>query len=299
MSERDAPVARPGERAVEGVIAFSGVLTILVTLAIVVVLASGAIRFFGEVSLGAFFLDTQWTPLFADKHFGIWPLVGGTLLITLVALLVAVPFGLGAAIYLSEFAALNTRRILKPALEVLAGIPTVVYGFFALTIVTPALQAFVPGIEGFNALAAGLVMGVMIVPTVASVSEDALRAVPVALREAAWGLGVGESRTVLRVVLPAARSGIVAAFLLGMSRAVGETMIVAMAAGMRPQLTLDPREPVQTMTAYIVQISMGDTPAGSTEFNTIFAVGVALFLMTLAMNVAGNIVARSGVKGES
>lgn len=297
MSTLDQQPRRTLERVIEASLAASGLLTVGITAAIVSVLVYGAYRFFGEVSVAQFLFDTQWTPLFADKHFGIWPLVAGTLLVTAVAMVVALPLGLAAAIYLSELARPMHRRILKPALEVLAGIPTVVYGFFALTLVTPALQKIIPGIEGFNALGPGIVIGIMIVPTIASIAEDALFAVPRHLREASWGLGVGEARTIFGVVLPAARSGIVAACILGVSRAVGETMIVAMAAGLRPQITIDPREPVATLTAYIVQISMGDTPAGSTEFNTIFAVGCTLFVITLIMNLAGYKIARGGQMG--
>lgn len=260
-------------------------LSILTAAGIVIVLFGESIAFFQHVSLGEFFGDTTWTPLFAEPHFGIWPLVMGTLLTTLIAIAVALPLGLFAAIYLSEFASPRARKFLKPALELLAGIPTVVYGYFALTFITPALQSFIPGISGANALAAGLVMGLMITPIIASLSEDAIYAVPRSIREGASALGGTKVRTIFRVVLPAAASGIMASVILGLSRAIGETMIVAIAAGMEPNLTADPREPVQTMTAFIVQVSLGDTPAGSLAYQTIFAVGLLLFLITLVFNV--------------
>lgn len=279
--------ATRSEQLVQASLLGAGLLTIATTLAIIGVLVWGAVQFFGEVGLGQFLLDTQWTPLFADKHYGVWPLVAGTAWITGIAMVVAIPLGLLIAIYMAELVRPGVRRVLKPTVEVLAGIPTVVFGFFTLSVITPGLKLVVPGLEGFNALGPGLVVGVMITPTVASIAEDALFAVPRALREAAWGLGAGRARTIVTVVLPAARSGVVAACLLGVSRAVGETMIVAMAAGMRPVLTADPREPVQTLTAYIVQVSLGDTPAGSVEFHTIFAVGLTLFALTLAMNWLG------------
>ena len=255
------------------------------TIGIVIVLFSETVAFFEEVSLGDFLLDTQWTPLFADKHFGIWPLVSGTLLTAGIAVVVALPLGLGAAIYLSEYASLQARRFLKPALEILAGVPTIVYGFFALIVVTPLLQAMVPGLAGFNALSPGIVMGIMIIPMICSLSEDALFAVPERLREASYGLGASKKVTITKVVLPAAMSGIAASLLLAIARAIGETMIVAIAAGQRPTLAFDPRGPVQTMTAFIVQVSMGDTPAGSLEYRTIFAVASSLFLITLGINL--------------
>ena len=288
MSEAPAAIhARRslGEVVIERVFQLFAAVSIVTAVGIVVVLFGESVAFFQHVSLGQFFGDTQWTPLFADAHFGIWPLVFGTFLTTLIAIAVALPLGLLAAIYLSEFASPRVRSILKPALELLAGIPTVVYGYFALTIVTPALQGFIPGIAGANALSAGLVMGLMIVPIIASISEDAIYAVPQSLREAAGALGGTRVRTIWRVILPSASSGITAALILGVSRAVGETMIVAIAAGLEPNITLDPRQPVETMTAYIVQVSLGDTPAGSLAFQTIFAVGLVLFLVTLAFNV--------------
>lgn len=263
-------------------------ITVLTTAGIVGVLAFETVGFFREVSLWRFLTDTAWTPLFADKHFGIMVLASATILTSAIALAVALPVGLLAAIYLSEFAATRTRRILKPLLEILAGIPTVVYGYFALLFVTPILRVVFPEISGFNALSAGLVMGVMILPLVISLSEDALYAVPVGLRDGGYALGATRFEVATKIVVPAAFSGIVAAFILAISRAVGETMIVAIAAGQSPRLTLNPFVPVETMTAYIVQVSLGDTPHGTLEFQTIFAVGMTLFLMTLALNLLGN-----------
>ena len=273
------------ERLAEVLLAGCGLVTILTTLGILSVLAVESFGFLREVGLFALLLDTQWTPLFADKHFGIWPLLAGTLLTSLVAIIVALPLGLLSAIFMSELTTSKWRKLLKPSLELLAGVPTIVYGYFALVVVTPALQTVVPGLSGFNALSAGIVMGIMITPMIASLAEDALFAVPRHLREAAYALGAGKVPTIWRVVVPAAFGGIAASVILAMSRAVGETMIVAIAAGQEPHLTLDPRVPIETMTAYIVQVSMGDTPAGTLEYRTIFVVGAALFLMTLGMNV--------------
>jgi phosphate transport system permease protein len=237
------------------------------------------------VPLTAFLFGTVWTPLFSTKQFGVLPLVTGTVLVSLIAMAVALPAGLLSAIYLSEFAPQTVRRVAKPALEILAGIPTVVYGYFALLFVTPLLQSLLPGLAGFNALSPGLVMGVMILPMVSSLSEDAMRSVPDGLREGAYALGATRAQAALRVVLPAALSGISAAVILAVSRAVGETMIVAIAAGQQPRLTFDPRVPVETMTAYIVQVSLGDTPVGTLEYRTIFAVGMLLFAGTFTMNL--------------
>ena len=283
-----------GERLIAVALAACGLLSVATTIGIMGVLLDETVAFFSEVSFRQFFMDSQWTPLFHDKHFGIWPLVCGTVLTSLIALLVAMPCGLLSAIYLSEFATPGARAVLKPALEMLAGIPTIVYGYFALLFVTPFLQQFIPGLAGFNALAPGIVMGVMIVPMIASLSEDALQATPNALREAAYGLGAGRASTILRVVLPAARSGITAASLLALARALGETMIVSIAAGQQPRLTMDPRSPVETMTAYIVQISKGDTPQDTLEYRTLFAVGVSLFVITFAVNLLGQRIARKG-----
>lgn len=280
------------ERAIERLLAACAGLSVAVTAAIVVTLGWETARFFAEVPLTRFLGDTAWTPLFAEKHFGIWPLVAGTVLTSIIALVVAVPFGIGAAIFLSEYANPRARAVLKPALEVLAGVPTIVYGYFALVVVTPLLQALVPGLVGFNALSPGLVMGVMIIPMISSLSEDALYAVPDSLREAALGLGASRAATVLKVVLPAAASGITASVLLAVARAVGETMIVTIAAGQRPTLTLDPRASVQTLTAFIVQVSQGDTPAGSLEYRTLFAVAATLFVLTFAVNLGAQSMVR-------
>ncbi len=274
-----------GELAIQAVLFFAAMVSVFTTMGIVAVLAVEAIPFFQRVSLIEFLTDPQWTPLFAQKHFGIMPLVVGTFLTSAVALALAMPVGLLSAVYLSEYAPSRVRAILKPALEVLAGIPTVVYGYFALLFVTPLLKRIIPGLETFNALSAGLTMGVMIIPLISSLSEDALYAVPTSLREAAYALGATRLEVAVRVVIPAALSGIVASFILAASRAIGETMIVAIAAGQRPILTLDPRRAIETMTAYIVQVSLGDVPHGTLEFRTIFAVGLVLFLLTLALNL--------------
>ncbi len=278
---------RPGERLVRTLLLGCGVLSVATTLGIVASLAFEAVGFFREVPVLDYLTGTSWGPTFRPPSFGVLPLLGATVLIGLASMLVAVPVGLGAAVYLAEYARPGARRVLKPLLEVLAGIPTVVFGYFALTFVTPTLvQRLLPGTGVFNALSASLAIGVMAVPLVASVSEDAMRAVPRDLREAAFAMGAARRTVALRVVVPAALSGIAAAVLLGLSRAIGETMIVAIAAGQMPNLSLDPREAMQTMTAYIVQISQGDTPYGSVEYRTIFAVGATLFLLTLGLNAA-------------
>jgi phosphate transport system permease protein len=281
-----------GERAIEAILLGCGLLTILTTLGILSVLALETYHFLTEVSFSQLLLDTEWTPLFAEKHFGIWPLLSGTLLTSLVAISVALPFGLLAAIFLSELASDRARRILKPSLELLAGIPTIVYGYFALVVITPALQSVIPGLSGFNALSPGIVMGIMIIPMIASLSEDALYAVPNSLREGAYALGSSKLPTIFRVVLPSAASGIAASVILAISRAIGETMVVAIAAGQQPRLTMDPRVPIQTMTTYIVQVSMGDTPTGTLEYRTIFVIGTLLFLITFLMNVGSYRLAR-------
>jgi phosphate transport system permease protein len=261
-------------------------LSVLTTIGILIALGVETIQFFRQVSILEFLTDPEWTPLFAEQHFGIAPLVVATLMTSAIALTVAVPLGLLAAIYLSEFASDKTRETLKPALEILAGIPTVVFGYFALTTVTPALKTWISGLSIFNSLSAGLVMGIMIIPLVASLSEDAMAAVPRSLRDGGFGLGATRFEVATKVVFPAAISGIVAAIVLAFSRAVGETMIVAIAAGQNPNLTLDPRVPIETMTAYIVQVSLGDTPYGSLSYLTIYAVGTALFVITFALNLA-------------
>jgi phosphate transport system permease protein len=259
--------------------------SILVTVGIIAVLLFETMEFLREVSLLEFLTGTEWTPLFANRHFGVLPLVSGTLLASLIAMVIALPAGLLTAIYLSEYSASHIRRVVRPVLEILAGVPTVVYGYFALQFVTPLLQRFIPDLAGFNALGPGMVMGLMILPLVSSLSEDALHNVPNGLREGSYALGATKMQTALRVVVPAAFSGISAAAILAVSRAIGETMIVAIAAGQQPRLTFDPRVPVETMTAYIVQVSLGDTPAGTLEYRTIFAVGMLLFLGTFALNL--------------
>jgi phosphate transport system permease protein len=285
ISAGHAPRARDvREQAIYFLLALCGLASIATTLGIIAVLLGEALPFFGQVPLWSFLTDTQWTPLFVDKHFGILPLLCGTLLTSLVALLFSLPLGLIITIYLSEFASATTRKFFKPILEVLAGIPTVVYGYFALLFVTPLLQELIPDLSGFNALSPGLVMGIMILPLVASLSEDALFAVPRSLKEGAYALGASKLQVVFGVLVPAAMGGIIASFILAMSRAVGETMIVTIAAGQQPQLTLNPIEPLETMTAYIVQISLGDTPHGTLEYRTIFAVGSALFVLTFGLN---------------
>ena len=275
----------PTERAVGAVLAACALATVATTVGIVAVLVWQSVGFFRQVPVTEFFGATEWTPLFVDGQFGVWPLVVGTLLITAIAAVVALPLGLLAAVYVSQYASDGVRRVVKPALELLAGIPTVVFGYFALTAVTPFLRTFVPGLGVYNALSAGLVVGVMILPLVASLSEDALRSVPRRLAEGAYALGATQGEVVWKVVTPAALSGIVASFILALSRAIGETMIVVLAAGATPALTLDPRESVQTMTAFIVSATTGDSAEGSAVFQGLFAVGLLLFLITLAMNV--------------
>jgi phosphate transport system permease protein len=285
------------ERIIARALLVCGLVSIVTTAGIVAVLLFESLGFFAEVSIWTFLTDTQWTPLFADKHFGILPLLSGTLLTTVIAMAVALPLGLLAAIYLAEFAPQRLARVLKPVLEVLAGVPTVVYGYFALALVTPALQRVIPGLSGFNALSPGIVMGIMILPVIASLSEDAITAVPASLREGAYALGGTKLGAVFRVVLPSASSGVIASVILGFSRAIGETMIVAIAAGQQPRLTFDPRVPVETMTAYIVQVSLGDTPTGTIEYRTIFAVGLALFAMTFVLNLISHRLRRRILKG--
>ena len=282
----------PVERVVHAALAACALVTVATTVGIVAVLVWQSVGFFRQVPLAEFFGATEWTPLFVDGQFGVWPLVVGTLLITAIAAAVALPLGLLAAVYVSQYASDRVRRVVKPALELLAGIPTVVFGYFALTAVTPFLRTFVPGLGVYNALSAGLVVGVMILPLVASLSEDALRSVPRRLAEGAYALGATQGEVVWRVVTPAALSGIVAAFLLGLSRAIGETMIVVLAAGATPALTLDPRQSVQTMTAFIVSATTGDSAQGTAVFQGLFAVGLLLFVMTLTMNVLAQRVVR-------
>lgn len=261
--------------------------SILVTVGIVYVLVSESLPFFRHVSMTEFLTDTEWTPVFANARFGIMTLVSATLTVAGIALAVAIPAGLGLAIYLNEYASNRVRETVKPLLELLEGVPTVVYGFFALLFVTPLLQTFIPSLAGFNMLAPGLVMGIMILPYTASVSEDAMRAVPMNLREAGYALGYSRFRVATRVVVPAALSGITAAFILGMSRAVGETMVVAIAAGQNPNFTFNPLEGAATITSYIVQMAMGDLPHGSIAYQAVFAAGITLFLITLVFNLIG------------
>jgi phosphate transport system permease protein len=281
---------RWGERVVQGVLLLCALVSVATTVGIVIALAAPTVEFFKSVSFGEFITGTDWSPLFKPASFGVLPLITATLVTTACALCVCLPFGLGAAIYLSEYARDRTRKVLKPVLEILAGVPTVVYGFFALTFVTPLLQDIWPGFLGappqvFNALAAGLVMGVMILPTIASLSEDALSAVPLGLRQGAFALGATRREVATRVVVPAALSGIVASFVLGISRAVGETMIVLIAAGGTPNLSLNPSEAMQTMTAFIAAAGLGDQPTGTIGYKTIFAVGSTLFVATFVMNI--------------
>ena len=276
---------RIGEDVVKGVLAVCALISVATTVGIVVALFVPAFEFFQEVSPVDFFTGTDWAPLFEPARFGVLPLIAGTLLVTAIASAVAMPLGLGAAIYLSEYASPRTRGILKPALEILAGIPTIVFGYFALTFMTPLLRDLGIQVDIFNTLSAGLVMGVMLMPTVASLSEDAMGAVPRDLRDGAYALGSTKMQVATRVVVPAAFSGIVASFVLAISRAVGETMIVLIAMGQQPNLTFDPREAAETMTAFIAATGAGDVPTGSLEYKTIFAVGATLFVLTLVMNV--------------
>lgn len=262
-------------------------LSVFVTTAIVVILVRDSWAFFAEIPLTDFLFGTMWTPVFADPQFGVLPLLAATLQTAGLAMLIAVPFGLVMAIYLSEYARPAVRETIKPALEMLEAVPTVVYGYFALLVMTPFMQIFIPGLKGINLLVPGIILGIMILPYVVSVSEDAMRAVPNGLREGAYALGMAKWQVAIRVVIPGAFSGITAAFILGMSRAVGETMVLAIAAGQNPNLTWDPREGAATITAYIVQMSLGDVAHGSLAYTTIFAVGLLLFLITLTFNVIG------------
>ncbi len=280
------------ERIIEGLLFLAAASSVLTTFGIVYILVSESWQFFKAVPITTFLTDTQWTPLFADAHYGILVLLCGTLVTSFVALLVAVPMGTIIALYLSEFASFRVREVAKPLLELLAGVPTVIYGFFALLFVSPILQFFFPNLPGFSMLSAGLVMGIMIVPYISSLSEDAMRAVPMALREGSYAMGATRFQTALKVVTPAAFSGIAAAYILGVSRAVGETMVVAIAAGMQPNFTLNPMEPAATITSYIVQVALGDLPHGSIGYQTIFAAGLTLFLITLAFNVLGYVLRR-------
>jgi phosphate transport system permease protein len=275
---------RVKEKIIEKILAACALVTVLTTLGIILILAIEAFSFFQDVSFVEFFTSTEWTPLFAQKSYGILPLLSGTALTTVIAIAVALPVGLTIAVYLNEYAPDRVRKILKPILEVLAVVPTVVYGFFALMIVTPFLKTFIPNLAGFNALSPGIVMGIMIIPFVSSLSEDALSSVPKSLRQASFGMGSTKFQTAFRVMVPAASSGIVVSAILALSRAVGETMIVAIAAGMQPRFSFDPTVPIQTITAYIVQVSMGDVAHGTIAYKTIFAAGITLFVFTFILN---------------
>jgi phosphate transport system permease protein len=280
---------RVREKLIETVLFLAALVSVFTTAGIVYILVKESVVFFEQVPLHLFLTDTQWTPLFDDAHFGIMVLLSGTLTSSAVALGVAIPLGTVIAIYLSEFAPFKLREIAKPFLELLGGVPTIVYGYFALLFVTPLLQRIYPGLPGFNLLSAGIVMGIMIVPYVSSIAEDAMRAVPMNLREGSYAMGATRLQTALRVVVPAAFSGIASAYILGISRAVGETMILAVAAGMQPNLTFNPLEPAATITAYIVQVALGDLPHGSVGYQTIFAAGLTLMLFTLVCNIGGHL----------
>jgi phosphate transport system permease protein len=282
-------LSRVKERVIEALLFLAAFSSVAITMGIVGTLVYESSTFFAHVSIKEFLTAPLWTPLFASPRFGIVPLVLGTLVTTAVALAVALPIGTVVAIYLSEFAPPTVREIIKPALELLSAVPTVVYGYFALQFMSPLLQKLIPGLPTFNMLSAGVVMGIMIIPYVSSLSEDAMRAVPMSLREGAYAMGANRIITALKVVYPAALSGIVASYILAISRAIGETMIVAIAAGMQPNLTIDPREPAATITAFIVQVSLGDLPHGSIGYQSIFAAGITLFIMTLIFNILGYI----------
>jgi len=279
--------AKIKERAIERLLLLCALSSIFITASIVFILFYEALGFFKDVSILEFLTGKQWTPLFAQPKFGILPLVTGTLLVTSIAVIVALPIGLIVAIYLSEYAPHKFREITKPILELLAAVPTVVYGYFALLFLTPILQKFIPDLSGFNALSPGIIMGIMIIPYVSSVSEDSMKAVPMHIREGSYAMGATKFQTSFKVIIPSAFSGIAAAFIIGISRAIGETMVVAIAAGMMPNLTFNPIEPIQTLTAYIVGVSLGDVPHGTVEYKTIFAAGITLFLMTLFLNIMG------------
>jgi len=281
------------ERLIELVLFLAALVSVFTTVGIVYVLVKESVTFFQHVPLTRFLTDTQWTPLFDDAHFGIMVLLSGTLTSSAVALLIAIPLGTVIAIYLSEFAPFKLREIAKPFLELLGGVPTIVYGYFALLFVTPLLQKVYPDLPGFNLLSAGIVMGIMIIPYVSSISEDAMRAVPMSLREGSYAMGATRFQTAVKVVVPAAFSGIASAYILGISRAVGETMILAVAAGMQPNLTFNPLEPAATITAYIVQVALGDLPHGSVGYQTIFAAGLTLMVFTLLCNIAGHVLRKT------
>jgi phosphate transport system permease protein len=277
------------EKLIELTLFLAALVSVFTTVGIVYILVKESVVFFQAVPLWDFLTDTQWTPLFTDQHFGIMVLLSGTLTSSAVALLIAIPLGTIIAIYLSEFAPFAVREVAKPFLEMLGGVPTIVYGYFALLFVTPLLQKIYPELPGFNLLGAGIVMGIMIIPYVSSIAEDAMRAVPMSLREGSYAMGATRFQTAVKVVVPAAISGIASAYILGISRAVGETMILAVAAGQQPNLTFNPLEPAATITAFIVQVALGDLPHGSIGYQTIFAAGLTLMLFTLACNIAGHV----------
>lgn len=283
---------RARDRVIEALLLIAGLVAVFTTVAIVVILVTESLPFFAHVSLRDFFTDTMWTPMFDQPRYGILPLVAGTLVTTAVALLLAIPCGTIVAIYLSEFASHRLREIVKPILELLGAVPTVVYGYFALLIVTPFLQKFIPDLPGFNMLGPGLVIGIMIIPYIASLSEDAMRAVPKYMREGSYAMGATRFQTATRVVVPGAFSGIAAAYILGISRAVGETMVVAVAAGLQPNLTWNPTESAATITSFIVQVSLGDLPHGSIGYQSIFAAGLVLMCITLVFNIGGFLLTR-------
>jgi phosphate transport system permease protein len=287
LARRRSRIVR--ERVIESLLFLAALVSVFTTVGIVYILLKESVVFFQHVSLLDFLTDRQWTPLFDDAHFGIMVLLSGTLTSSAVALAIAIPLGTVIAIYLSEFAPFRLREIAKPFLELLGGVPTIIYGYFALLFITPLLQKIYPDLPGFNLLAAGIVMGIMIIPYVSSISEDAMRAVPMSLREGSYAMGATRFQTATRVVVPAAFSGIASAYILGISRAVGETMILAVAAGMQPNLTFNPLEPAATITAFIVQVALGDLPHGSVGYQTIFAAGLTLMLFTLACNIGGHV----------
>jgi phosphate transport system permease protein len=280
------------ERVIEGILFLAAFSAVATTVAIIYILVSESAGFFAHVSVKDFLTDTMWTPLFADAHFGILPLVSGTLTVAFVALAVAIPMGTVVAIYLSEFAPFWVRETVKPFLELLEAVPTVVFGYFALLFVTPMLQVLFPALPGFNMLSAGLVIGIFIIPYISSVAEDAMRAVPMSMREGSYAMGATRFQTAVRVVTPSAISGIVAAYILAISRAIGETMVVAIAAGLQPNLTFNPTEQAATITAYIVQVALGDLPHGSIGYQSIFAAGLVLVIMTLGFNIFGHLLRR-------
>ena len=291
LARRRARVVR--ERVIELILFLAALASVFTTAGIVYILVKESVSFFQHVPIGSFLTDTQWTPLFDDAHFGIMVLLSGTLTSSAVALLIAIPLGTIIAIYLSEFAPFRLREVAKPFLELLGGVPTIIYGYFALLFVTPLLQKIYPELPGFSLLSAGIVMGIMIIPYVSSISEDAMRAVPMSLREGSYAMGATRFQTALKVVVPAAFSGIASAYILGISRAVGETMILAVAAGMQPNLTFNPLEPAATITAYIVQVALGDLPHGSIGYQTIFAAGLTLMVFTLVCNIAGHVLRKT------